>query len=64
MQVFLNQTAHNTKAARLIDLLEEISPSPPFAIAHNGAFIPKGSYMSTLIDEGDHIEIIAPITGG
>jgi len=38
--------------------------TPPFAVAVNLQFVPKTQYASTHIKAGDHIDIIAPITGG
>ena len=34
------------------------------AVAQNGTFVPKSQYDTTLINEGDAIEIVAPMQGG
>ena len=34
------------------------------AVAHNGNFIPKGDYAQIFIEDGDAIEIVAPMQGG
>ncbi len=34
------------------------------AVAQNGAFVPKSAYETTLISDGDMIEIVAPMQGG
>ena len=34
------------------------------AVALNGEFLPKTSYAATNINEGDKIEIVAPMQGG
>ena len=34
------------------------------AVAHNGTFVPKGQYGQTVIEDGDDIEIVAPMQGG
>jgi sulfur carrier protein len=34
------------------------------ATALNGEFVPKGLRQTTLLADGDHIEIIAPLEGG
>ena len=34
------------------------------AVAINGEFVPKTSYSTTLIQEDDDIEIVAPMQGG
>ena len=34
------------------------------AVAHNGSVIPKGDYAEIFIEDGDTIEIVAPMQGG
>lgn len=34
------------------------------AVAMNGEFVPKSSYANTQINDGDQIEIVAPMQGG
>lgn len=34
------------------------------AVALNGEFLPKRNYATTNINEGDKIEIVAPMQGG
>ncbi|MEZ5814301.1 MAG: sulfur carrier protein ThiS [Alphaproteobacteria bacterium] len=34
------------------------------AVAHNGNVIPKGNYTQIFIEDGDSIEIVAPMQGG
>ncbi len=34
------------------------------AVAHNGTVIPKDTYADTLLQNGDAIEIVAPMQGG
>ena len=34
------------------------------AVARNGNFLPKGAYDSTPLQNGDEIEIVAPMQGG
>ncbi len=34
------------------------------AIARNGDFVPKAQYGETLLQDGDSIEIVAPMQGG
>lgn len=34
------------------------------AVARNGAFLPRGAYANTNIEDGDEIEIVAPMQGG
>lgn len=34
------------------------------AVAQNGTFVPKSNYKTTPINDGDTIEIVAPMQGG
>ena len=34
------------------------------AVAQNGTFVPKAQYETTSINDGDAIEIVAPMQGG
>ncbi len=34
------------------------------AVAKNGTFVPKNSYSKTEIEDGDELEIVAPMQGG
>jgi sulfur carrier protein len=34
------------------------------AVARNGTFVPKDHYASILLEDGDFIEIVAPMQGG
>lgn len=34
------------------------------AVARNGTVVPKGDYAEVLLEEGDLIEIVAPMQGG
>jgi sulfur carrier protein len=35
-----------------------------FAVAINQAFVPKQLYAQTVLQTGDHIDIVAPMQGG
>ena len=35
-----------------------------FAVAVNGEFVPRGKYAETRLNDGDDIEIVAPMQGG
>ena len=48
----------------LAALLRSISPPPPFAVARNEEFIPRGSYEECRIESGDRIDIVYPAAGG
>ncbi len=34
------------------------------AVARNGAFVPRGAYANTNLEDGDELEIVAPMQGG
>lgn len=34
------------------------------AVAVNGDFVPRSEYAQTRLNEGDEVEIVAPIAGG
>lgn len=65
MHVLINHMRHDlAEGATLADALALVKACPPFAAAINLTFVPKNHYDQTLLQEGDQIEIIAPITGG
>jgi sulfur carrier protein len=45
-------------------LLQTLAPQRPFAVAHNGEFVPKAEYTSHELNDGDRIEIVHPSAGG
>lgn len=48
----------------LLALLSQQKLSSTFAIAVNDTFIAKHTYDSTIIKDGDRIDIITPMQGG
>jgi sulfur carrier protein len=65
MHIVINRLGHElAEGATLAEALALAGACPPFAAAINLTFIPKTRYEQTLLQEGDQIEIIAPITGG
>jgi sulfur carrier protein len=65
MHVLINHIRHElAEGTTLAEALALVNACSPFAAAINLAFVPKNSYEQTLLQEGDQIEIIAPITGG
>lgn len=52
------------QSSTLAAAIEHFGISGPFAAAVNLEFIPKTLYTSTELKNGDHIELITPITGG
>lgn len=49
-----------------IFLREKFQPSEdtPFAVAINGEFVPRSLYDSTVINQGDQLDIVSPVGGG
>ena len=65
MNITLNKTAHEIRSgATLADALALLQPQPPFAVAVNMQFVPNTQYTQTLLQPGDDIEVIFPVTGG
>ncbi len=44
--------------------LTQFAAKEPFAVALNGQFIPRSQCDTTLLNEGDSIELLSPIQGG
>jgi sulfur carrier protein len=65
MKVIINRQEHVLAAgATLLDAIAAIEARPPFAAAVNTRFVPKTQYAQQPLHDGDHIEIISPVTGG
>jgi sulfur carrier protein len=65
IEVLINQHPHLLPAgSRLADAITAAGVQPPFAAAVNLEFVPKTRHAEHLLQAGDHIELIAPITGG
>ncbi|GAB2459531.1 MAG: sulfur carrier protein ThiS [Comamonas sp.] len=59
-----NQPAELPPGATVAEALAQWQPRPPFAVAVNTQFVPKGRYAAQQLQAGDKLEIIAPVTGG
>lgn len=65
MKVLINAQPHELPSGATVqEALAAIGACPPFAVAVNTAFVPRGSYASCTLHEGDRIEVISPVTGG
>ena len=65
MNVFINQQPTELPAqASVQDALAALAPTPPFAVAVNTLFVPRTQYAAHLLQDGDRVEVIAPVTGG
>lgn len=65
MQVTINHQPRTLPdGATVADAVATLNPPPPFAVALNLTFVPRTTYASRPLAEGDTLEIIAPVTGG
>lgn len=65
LTVTINQQPHHMPAgSTLLDAVNQVGIQPPFAAAVNLEFVPRAQYARCLLNPGDQIELIAPITGG
>jgi sulfur carrier protein len=65
MSVLVNGRRHDLpEPPTLAALLLALAPPPPFAVACNGEFVPRGAYEDCSIDRGDRIDIVHPTAGG
>lgn len=65
MKIILNGQVQAIEAVTLAALVEELNyGNKTVAIALNETFVPKSNYEQTVLNEGDQIEIVAPMQGG
>ncbi|ART48236.1 sulfur carrier protein ThiS [Acidovorax carolinensis] len=65
MNILINQTPHELPdGATLADAIATVAARPPFAVAVNTVFVPNTRYAQQLLQAGDRVEIISPVTGG
>lgn len=64
MQIILNGTPRDTRAATLAEALAEAGLTGRIATALNGSFVPAALRETTPLREGDAIEALAPMQGG
>ena len=50
--------------ATLADAARASGVQPPFAAAVNLQFVPRARYAETVLQNGDQLELISPVTGG
>ncbi len=48
----------------LADAARASGVQPPFAAAVNLQFVPRARYADTVLQDGDQLELISPVTGG
>ncbi len=65
IELVVNGEPLTTRAGTLDALLIELNRDGDLlATAVNGAFIPRGSRDVTVLQQGDKIELVAPMSGG
>ena len=66
LDIFLNGTPVQTRAADVLALLQERGQdlNAAFACAINNHFVPRVQWPQRALQAGDRVELIAPITGG
>ena len=65
MNITINQKPHQlTDGATVLDALAALGARPPFAVAVNTAFVPSAEHARHLLQDGDSVEVISPVTGG
>ncbi len=65
MRILINQQAHDCpEGATLADAIALLRPEGPFAAAVNTVFVPRSRHAQHPLQDGDRVEVIAPVTGG
>ena len=65
MNITINNAPHTlSEGANVLDALAAIGAKPPFAVAVNTAFVPSAEHSGHLLQDGDSVEVISPVTGG
>jgi sulfur carrier protein len=65
MRLVVNQIVREVPANSSIDdVLRLIDAQAPYAVAINYEFVPKSKHAEAILQEGDAMEVITPVTGG
>lgn len=65
MQVLINLHPHELpEGATVADALTAIQARAPYAVAVNTVFVPFSQHPHHLLQAGDRVEVISPVTGG
>lgn len=65
MRIDLNGTPFTVLAGSLAEVLEELDYGGlAIATAVNGTFVPAAARAGTLLQDGDQVEVLAPMQGG
>jgi sulfur carrier protein len=65
MKIVVNGETRQVEATRLTDLLRELGfGEAKVATAINEAFVPVARRSDTRLNDGDRLEVVAPMQGG
>ena len=65
IEIIVNGKKESLKSCNIQELIEVLGyHDNSFAVAVNGTFVSLKNYHDTLIENGDEIEILAPMVGG
>lgn len=64
MKIVLNGEARNVQALTLAEVLEECGYSGRVATAVNEEFVPSSLRVGHKLQDGDRVEVVAPMQGG
>ncbi len=65
MEIQVNQQALSLPdQATVADALTAFGAQPPFAVAVNGAFVARARHPAHVLNAGDRIDVVRPVTGG
>jgi len=64
MNIILNGEPAELHGKTVADLIAQIAPQKPFAVAVNTGFVAKGAYAETVLNENDKVDIVRPVVGG
>ncbi|BBN82991.1 hypothetical protein PA25_29760 [Pseudoalteromonas sp. A25] len=64
MKITFNGQVMECNAQSLQAFISATDAKEPYAVALNGQFVPRSQCQSTILSEGDSIELLSPIQGG
>jgi len=65
MKITVNATDHEISSTTLAAALMELEiTKPAIATALNSVFVPREDRLTTVLTDGDRIEILVPMQGG
>ncbi|MEO1140117.1 MAG: sulfur carrier protein ThiS [Pseudomonadota bacterium] len=65
MNILVNAEPRDITADTLADALSELGfDNPAIATALNGTFVPRQCRPTTRMNDGDRLEVLAPMQGG